>query len=234
MKKLFSFVLLATFAMGTHDASAQEGVSLGVRAGANFANLTYGDGVAVNQVRHARTSFGGGLFVDFNFSENFALRTGLDYCGLGGKMDTDFYDPVNFPQDMTIQSSLKSTTSLNYLSLPVQAYFGWEIIEDSKLRLNVGAGFFIACLLDGEKEDITTVAGSSPLTSVRDIADDAHRCNFGLTGSLGLSYPLGQRGMLSLEYGLNYGLTKIYKSGDDDSKTYGSRVMLGYSFLLGK
>lgn len=257
MRKLLTLVTLFVSVLCSHTLSAQ--VALGVRAGGNFANLTYGNDIAANQIRHARNSLGGGVFADFTISDAFSLRTGLDYCGMGGNMETEY----NIADQMTL--STRSVTTLNYLSLPVQAFLGWEIAE-SKVRFNVGAGVFFGYLLKGnyairgpkyflETGQIIILRNTtswrptaSPqesgiliddlyaeITTVKkDITDDARRMNFGLTGSLALSYPVGERGMLWLEYGMNYGFVKIAKEGSDKTKTYASRAMLGYSFRLGK
>ncbi len=95
MKKVFLFMVCAA-SLGT--ASAQN-LKYGIKAGANFANIT-GD------VQGAKTKvdFNAGAFVKFHLTEAISLQPELYYSGQGAKSDN--------PGE-------KGKINLGYLNLPV-------------------------------------------------------------------------------------------------------------------
>ena len=103
MKKL-AIVLLAGFTIAT-SANAQS-LRLGLKAGANFANVN-GDGT-----KGANTStlvgFNGGAFVGIGLSDNFFIQPELVYSGQG------FKEPVN-----SGGTTYSATQTLNYFNIPV-------------------------------------------------------------------------------------------------------------------
>ena len=87
-----NFTLLV-FALLLSTSSFSQGVDLGIKAGATFANLTdVTDG-------STKTGFVGGAFVTIKFSDKIAIQGDLLYSQQGVELDVDKInlDYINFP-----------------------------------------------------------------------------------------------------------------------------------------
>lgn len=116
MKKFLIAAFAAICALG---ASAQEfwssdspeqKVTLGVRAGVNFAKIGAKGGSS-----DTRTSFLAGVSADFNLVESFSINSGVLYTGKGGK---DY--------------------SAEFIEIPIYASYRLNFAEASQLQVNVG------------------------------------------------------------------------------------------------
>lgn len=132
MKK---FILTCFVALIIASGYAQ-GLDLGIKAGANFANQDIsGQGISLDT--KSRASFHGGLFVTFMFSEKMGLQPELLYSIQGSKVE-----------DFDLEQSL------DYLSIPI--LFRYNINDMISLHAGPQLGLLMASELtvDGDKEDI--------------------------------------------------------------------------------
>jgi len=179
MKKrsLFTVVLLSCLCF---NIQAQE-VSVGIKGGLTIPNITPGGTkTPLSEGYSSRLAWGAGAFADIQFTKTFSLQLGLEYSGQGGKKDGMQAVPTGsvidglmgkieqagitlppgmeemlpglFPQDKYLYADFKSVAKFNYLMLPVQAKFGWNLSPTSPFRVYVSAGVFGSYLLSAKRE----------------------------------------------------------------------------------
>ena len=87
-----NFTLLV-FALLLSTSSFSQGIDLGIKAGATFANLTDVTDAST------KTGFVGGAFVTIKFSDKIAIQGDLLYSQQGVELDVDKInlDYINFP-----------------------------------------------------------------------------------------------------------------------------------------
>jgi hypothetical protein len=173
MKKKVLFLALL-IGMGT--AAQAQSVSLGAKGGLSIPNITPGGSTKtpLSEGYASRLDWGAGVFADFQFTKTFSLQVGLEYSGQGGQKDGMQALPAepilqglasSIPPGMGIDpsqilgllpndyyySNFKSTAKFNYLMLPVQAKFGWNLSETSPFRFYVSAGVFGSYLMSAQR-----------------------------------------------------------------------------------
>ena len=299
MKKVVIFTIAALFSVAYTYA---QNITIGVKGGLSIPNLTSGGkeyDTPLSEGYSSRTVGVGGIDVDFHITEIFAIRTGLEYSVQGGLKkgvqalpSQPIYDDIrgsiglqpggdqllpvfnSLPLPQYIYADIKSVAKFNYIMLPVQAQFGWNIREVSPFRVYVNGGIFGSYLLSAKRDMSGTsamfadknktsmsnywnnihpglplpqeVVGAfsaifagmdmpQPLDSKTDIKNDIHPFNFGIIGSVGLSYNLGVRNRIFLEGGGNYGFFTIQKDDINGRNRIGAgAVMVGLSRTFGK
>src|ERR1700729_3628140 len=97
---MFMKILAIVFLAGVSCFSANAQIQFGVKAGANFANLTGSD---VSGTK-TKVGFQGGVLVAVPLAGSFCLQPEVDYSGQGAK---------------TGSGSPSYTLSQNYLNIPV-------------------------------------------------------------------------------------------------------------------
>jgi len=151
-----------------------------------------------------------------------------------------------------LYADFNSTAKINYLMIPVLAKFGWDLGVESPFRIYAGAGPFVGFLLnakqiregnsalyldpDGQAPVPNPEDPGSPFTQSFDgetsIKDQLNKVNFGVEGSIGLSYRLN-RSTLFVEGGGNYGFLNIQKgTANGKNNTGAATVMVGYAYSL--
>ena len=185
MKKraLFTVVLLSCLCF---NIQAQD-VAVGIKGGLTIPNITPGGTkTPLSEGYSSRLAWGAGAFADIQFTKTFSLQVGLEYSGQGGKKDGMQALPVGpikegflqnisnipglppgldlgellgaaFPAEY-MYANFKSEAKFNYLMLPVQAKFGWDLSPTSPFRFYVSAGVFGSYLLSAKRES----KGTSP------------------------------------------------------------------------
>ncbi len=110
MKKQLFIVIAMFFATLTY---AQMGLDLGIKVGANFANLN-----DITYDTSNKTGFVGGAFATIKFSDKIAIQGDLLYSQQGAKIDNEFIEDIK----------------IDYITFPI--VFKYYIIK----RLNIQAG----------------------------------------------------------------------------------------------
>ncbi len=135
MKK--SFFVLTLVAFCGYGAVAQ-GISGGLKLGANFANQKYsGDGIDLSL--DGRTSLHGGFFLTVMVSETFGVQPELLYNSVGSK--------INFGGEDIVQQ-------LDYLTVPVM--FRYNPVPVFNIHAGPQFGFLLSAKAkaDGDSEDM--------------------------------------------------------------------------------
>mgnify|MGYP001178422548 FL=1 len=134
-----NFTLLV-FALLLSTSSFSQGVDLGIKGGATFANLTnVTDG-------STKTGFVGGAFVTIKFSDKIAIQGDLLYSQQGVELDVDKInlDYINFP--LVLKYYI-----IKRINIQAGPQFG-TVINDS-------LGGFLGSNIDFNSFDVTGVVG---------------------------------------------------------------------------
>ena len=134
-----NFTLLV-FALLLSTSSFSQGVDLGIKGGATFANLT---GVTDGSTK---TGFVGGAFVTIKFSDKIAIQGDLLYSQQGVELDVDKInlDYINFP--LVLKYYI-----IKRINIQAGPQFG-TVINDS-------LGSFLGSNIDFNSFDVTGVVG---------------------------------------------------------------------------
>src|SRR5690606_7624763 len=157
MKKLI--VAVITIFIGT-TAFSQE-IDLGIKAGANFSNITDASGLS------SKTGFQAGIFAGIKFSDKVGIQADLLYSQQGAEFDAGKFDLsyVNVP--VVLKYYLVQ-------GLNIQAGPQFGFIVDDKISLDI-----FGDIADAEKADVSGIVGAG-YDFPFGIRLDA-RYNFGLT-----------------------------------------------------
>lgn len=201
MKKLL--LTLAALAMAP-AAFAQ--VEIGLKVSPSISFLRASSPSTTNfQGDGGKLSFGGGIFVDYFFGENYAFNTGLFLTGKGGNIAyTDQRSGVvgNSP----VQVSQK--IAIQYLEIPATIkLFTNEVAPATRVYFQVGGSvaFPVATRINGDKFYTDPYNGNTQTeASSHVLAVDAN-----LIGGLGLEYQLGQSTKLLAGLSYHHGLVNL-------------------------
>lgn len=200
MKKLLLFAAFAGFAFTT--SQAQE-MRFGVKAGANFANMTIKeDGFSIKP--ESRTAFHIGALVEFPISDAFYIQPEILYNSVGSK--------VNFSESfMGMEINSESTLKLDYISIPIMAKY--YFMEGFSLEAGPQIGFLMSA-----KNDYSNVVSGMGMgmdqneSGTEDIKEGFKAIDLGL--GIGASYRLDMGLFFSARYVL--GLSNIGEEGNDN------------------
>ena len=134
-----NFTLLV-FALLLSTSSFSQGIDLGIKAGATFANLTNVTDAST------KTGFVGGAFVTIKFSDKIAIQGDLLYSQQGVELDVDKInlDYINFP--LVLKYYI-----IKRINIQAGPQFG-TVINDS-------LGGFLGSNIDFNSFDVTGVVG---------------------------------------------------------------------------
>jgi Outer membrane protein beta-barrel domain len=206
MKNLFA--LLCVFALATlgNTAHASTKCSLGVKGGANLADV-YG----VDFDNSMRTGFSGGAFGDLLFTEQFGMRIEGLYTMKGYTVDTPFgeltgkFDYIEFPVMFLAALPAGETVVVDLFAGPT---FGFNVKAESEAP-------------DGDTEDISDVTESFEFGAALGAGLELVRSSFSIVFDARVS--LGATSVFDVD------------PDDDvaDAKNRGFAFMVGAKFPIG-
>lgn len=207
-------ILIAVLAICSISMNSQN-FSFGVKAGANISNIT-ADSPSPDWEHSAKTSFHGGLVLQYKFSDKFGIQSEVLYSMQGAEDGFDPYYDVNFEtKDLRL--------NLEYINVPVLAEYG--ITSGLNVQLGPQIGFLIYpeqeveyTYMDEERKQ------NSSLNNYTKTVD------FALAGGLEYNFDMG----LFIDARYNLGLTSFSenKGGSvlPDSKNSVLQFSVGYMF----
>ena len=168
MKKISSLIV-TVFVVSIMNVQAQ-GIEVGIKGGLTIPKIgSGGTDTPLSEGYSSIMAWGGGAFVDFQITKTFSIQTGLEYIQEGGQkngvqalpaqkiyaatrfMNPAFADLEQFLPSDYIYADFKSVAHFNYLMLPVQAKFGWDLSQNSLFRFYASGGIFASYLLSAEQ-----------------------------------------------------------------------------------
>jgi hypothetical protein len=198
-------------------ANAQ--LNWGVKAGLNVSSIRgleeYADDEE-SQKYSNKTGFHVGLAMQYMFSPQIGIESGLYYANLGakGKYEDSYYE-----------ESSKETYNPSYLQLPVSVLYKFNVGQDLYLYPSLGlyAGYGIGGKVTWKYSD-----GDESKENFFDKDNDVNRFDMGVTAGFNLQYSKFTFGI-----GYDYGFLKINKEAlydGDDLFNGNAKVSVGYFF----
>lgn len=218
MKNLKLFILLAFISSYTLSFG-QSKLEIGFEIGAGIPTLR-GSGFFENN-RLITLGYSGGVSLQYNLSESFALKTGLNFERKGSKQKLMLL--------CISDESSKGATSkfnLNYITVPVLSRFS----GGEKVKYFVDAGMFVGYLLNAQViTEYFNKTETSNSTKYRKKGD------FGTSIGIGALVPIKDKIRLSIELKNNHGFINIDKNPINDNlsiKTNITKLLIGLQYSL--
>jgi hypothetical protein len=166
-------------------AFAQVEIGLKVSPSISYLRTDSPSGTAFSS-ESSKFSFGGGIFMDYFFGENYAFNTGLFLTGKGGT--------ISYREQAFTTGTLPVVTqkiAMQYLELPLTVkLFTNEVAPDTRVYFQVGGSLAVPVQtrINGQKNYIDPFNGNSESTASSHVFDlDAN-----IIGGVGAEYQLGQ------------------------------------------
>lgn len=135
----------------------------------------------------SKFSFGGGIFMDYFFGENYAFNTGLFLTGKGGTISYLDRNPLSSGSPVRVEQKI----AMQYLELPLTVkLFTNEVAPDVRLYFQVGGSLAVPVQvrINGEKYYTDPFDNNNQTKAGSHVFDvDAN-----LIGGFGGEYQLGQ------------------------------------------
>ena len=182
MKK--ALLTIAALAV-TPAAFAQ--VEIGLKVSPSISYLRTSSPSATSfQGESSKFSFGGGIFMDYFFGQNYAFNTGLFLTGKGGTIS--YQEPQLLGGLVTPRTTQK--IAMQYLELPLTIkLFTNEVAPDTRVYFQVGGSLAVPVQsrINGNKNYVDTFNGNNETSASSHVfAVDAN-----LIGAVGAEYQLG-------------------------------------------
>jgi hypothetical protein len=148
----------------------------------------------------AKLSFGGGVFMDYFFGENYAFNTGLFLTGKGGTIS---YNEQNTTRPGVTRVEQK--IAMQYLELPLTIkLFTNEVAPDTRVYFQVGGSLAVPVQvrINGDKYYTDSFDNNNQTKAGKHVFDiDAN-----IIGGAGVEYQLGQSTKLLAGLSYHHGL----------------------------
>ncbi|MGI4867564.1 MAG: porin family protein [Janthinobacterium lividum] len=184
MKKVFLTVAALAVAPA---AFAQVEIGLKISPAISYLRPDSPSGTAFSS-ESAKFSFGGGIFMDYFFGENYAFNTGLFLTGKGGTIAyNEIPATVGGPASVRVEQKI----AIQYLELPLTVkLFTNEVAPDTRIYFQVGGSLAVPVQtrINGEKYYTDPFNGNTQTKAGGHVFDiDAN-----LIGGFGAEYQLGK------------------------------------------
>ena len=182
MKKVFLTVAAMALAPA---AFAQVEIGLKISPAISYLRTDSPSATAFSS-ENAKFSFGGGIFMDYFFGENYAFNTGLFLTGKGGT--------ISYSESIvgtTTRPRVEQKIAIQYLELPLTVkLFTNEVAPDTRIYFQVGGSLAVPvqARINGEKYYTDPFDNNNQTKAGEHVFDiDAN-----LIGGAGVEYQLGK------------------------------------------
>jgi hypothetical protein len=150
----------------------------------------------------AKVSFGGGIFMDYFFGENYAFNTGLFLTGKGGTIS--YNEPASATTGGT-SARIEQKIAMQYLEIPLTVkLFTNEVAPDTRVYFQVGGSVAVPVQvrINGDKYYTDPFDNNNQTKAGKHVLDiDAN-----IIGGAGVEYQLGQSTKLLAGISYHHGL----------------------------
>jgi hypothetical protein len=182
-------VLLTVAALALAPAAfAQVEIGLKVSPSISYLRTDSPSGTAFSS-ESSKFSFGGGIFMDYFFGENYAFNTGLFLTGKGGTVS--YAERTSGVGGVGVTARVEQKIAMQYLEVPLTVkLFTNEVAPDTRLYFQVGGSIAVPVQtrINGEKY-YTDPFDNNNQTKAGDHVFDV---DANLIGGFGAEYQLGQ------------------------------------------
>lgn len=224
--------------------SAQTGLILGVTGGINNSRISYSNVVNVKTTTSSLSGFQGQLTVGWQFSNNFALVSGLQYAQRGSKFADDNQAYRDDTNGQTFLGSQVGEERTNFISIPLVARYkffssDFGIAISSGLSFNMGQDGTAFRYVQSNNNSKTYFGRYENVTFGDGINDYYKPFQIGLILGAGVIIPITEKGRLTLNVALDIGLSDAYNARYKTANTIfekasnnGTFFSIGYEHLL--
>jgi hypothetical protein len=202
MKTTFKMCLVAiALLIGINTYAQDKPIAFGVKAGVNLSNI--GGDVQNND---AKIGFNVGVTLDYGFTPDVYLLTGLELTTKGFKVDANGVD---------------ATSNLMYLQLPVHVGYKLSVTEATRIVFHGGpyAAYGVGGKTKGTENGVKGEANSFGAGGYKEF-------DFGLGLGVGAEF-----GKIGVDLGYDFGLVDIVDTGGlAKIKNRNAYLTLGYKF----
>ena len=179
-------ILLTIAALAVAPAAFAQ-VEIGLKVSPSISYLRTGSPSATSfHSESSKFSFGGGIFMDYFFGQNYAFNTGLFLTGKGGTIS--YTDPKSA---IATPVRVEQKIAMQYVELPLTIkLFTNEVAPDTRVYFQVGGSLAVPVQtrINGEKNYIDAFDSNNETSAGSHVFDiDAN-----LIGAVGAEYQLGQ------------------------------------------
>lgn len=206
MKTIKTILLGLVLLLGVKVSAQEKPFTFGVKAGANMSTIT-GD----TQNTKVRFGYNVGVTVDYAFTENWFILSGLEYTTKG----------VNGKKVQGIKPSINAA----YIQLPIHAGYKLNVSPSTKIVFH--AGPYVALGVNGKikiEEDIKQNNNSK----INTFGNLMNRFDFGIGLGIGAEF-----GKINAGIGYDFGLLNVAKNIEDNDLTLrngNAYISVGYKF----
>jgi hypothetical protein len=193
-------ILLTVAALALAPAAfAQVEIGLKVSPSISYLRTDSPSGTSFSS-ENSKFSFGGGIFMDYFFGENYAFNTGLFLTGKGGTIS--YYEPII---GASTRPQVSQKIAVQYLELPLTIkLFTNEVAPDTRLYFQLGGSLAVPVQtrINGDKYYTDAYDNNNQTKAGQHVLDiDAN-----LIGGFGAEYQLGQSTKLLAGVSYHHGL----------------------------
>ncbi|KAA5536396.1 PorT family protein [Taibaiella lutea] len=200
-------------------------MSIAPEAGINLSSLSIKDDNGNSQDISGKMGAKAGLYFNIPISNGFFIQPGILYSMKGGQETTTL-------SILGVTASSKTTISLNYLEIPLNLGYDFDMGNLGGIFVTVGP--YLGYGLSGKTKGTLKITGMPDETTEEDInfgsgEDEIKALDYGLNFGAGYRTPFGIYGRI--QYGL--GLANLSNFGGDASMmNKGVSFTVGYAFKL--
>lgn len=222
MKKAFLLILTTLLVITSSSIQAQTSISVGGRAGLNFANLSFDPDVRAGITKSSRTGFKFGGVLEVGFASMFALQIEPMYAQGGSVLDNV---PFGFANG-------KVTFKISYIEIPI--LFKVKIPVAGSITPYAFVGPNLGLVLSSKELD--EGGGQSQETDMKDMTSSI---NFALDFGAGAGFKIVPLTTIILDVRYSLGLSNMLNDKGKQSwganqtiKTTGFQIVAGVIFGL--
>jgi hypothetical protein len=235
----FAFFLSTIFSL-----SAQSSLIFGVGGGFNNSVINYSNVVNAKTSTSNLMGYQGGLTVGWQFSNNFALISSVQYAQRGTKLANDNQAYRDDNNGQTFLGSQIGEERTNFVTVPLLARykflasdFGFTL--SSGLNFNMGQDGSAFRYVQSNNNSKTYFGRYEDVTFGDGINDLYKPFQVGFVLGAGVIVPIGEKGRFTLNVAFDFGLSDAYNTRYKNANTIFEKAFnrstffsLGYEYLL--
>jgi len=219
MKKVLFIGILSILCVSASFAQAR----FGVTAGLNASKLSV-SGVESEMSFDFKAGFQAGVLMDLSINKHFSIIPELLFSQRGVKFKTSEFGGLDF-ENLDIKAS--ATMTLNYLQLPVNAAFKFDVGYGSKFFIFAGpyVGYGLSAKVKVKASYENTKVSQSEKIKFGSGDEELNPLDFGINAGIGYQY---EKVFFKLQY--NHGLINLSNESEGKIKNMNVAVTAGYFF----
>ena len=231
-------IVLVLAMVAVVGAVCAQGLSLGIKGGANMSNL-YGKEVKDTKMK---LGFNVGIAADYEFESNVAIQSGLYFTTKGAKLSSTNIDQK--VGDIKLSGTVDKTANAMYLQIPLHLAYKIDVTPGARVVLH--AGPYAAYGVGGKISGKSTVKVSGNVPADQKAAVDAALKQINAsTNSVntfdkkmgykpfdaGVGIGVGAEfGSFLVDLGWNMGLLNISRNKEVNVKSQNAHLAVGFKF----